>query len=164
MKYYNSGNILSRPLAKSEYEELWSDTWTDRLAHTFQQRFLFMNCIVNSHNGRGLERRPWRYLMAFDTIKTKDNKELIHNSRESTTSGYSLFYGLGENPMSALDVNFEVLHSQVISMPGRYILIPVLNRPKSATTVFYSVYIHRINHIVSRLWCKQHQININNNY
>ena len=122
LKYYSSGEVLSRPLAKSEYEDLWVHNWTDRICHQLQERFLFMNCIVNSHTGRGLERRPWRYLMAFDTGSHKgrdgggQNGQL--STRDSTMSVLNLLHDLDEHPMSALDVNFEVLHSKVIFMPG----------------------------------------------
>lgn len=123
VKYYNSGDVLSLPLAKSEYEKLWAHNWTERMSQQMKQRFLFMNCIISGHASRGLERRPWRYLMAFDTgHKGQDGKELSgeFSPRASSASAFSLFLDLGAKPMSALDVNFEVLHSRVVCMPGEF--------------------------------------------
>lgn len=124
LKYYNSGEVASRPLAKSEYVNLWAENWTERMSHGLKQRFLFMNCVVKSHAGRSFERRPWRYLMAFGTAsnKGKDGKEQNGelSPRDSSSSSFSLFCDLSSKPMSALDVNFEVLHSKVIYMPGEY--------------------------------------------
>ncbi|XP_028391805.1 puratrophin-1-like isoform X2 [Dendronephthya gigantea] len=121
IKYYNSGEISSLPLAKSEYENIWAHNWTERMSQQMKQRFLFMNCIVTGHASRGLERRPWRYLMAFDTgHKRRDSRDFSEelSPRASSASAFSLFLDLGAKPMSALDVNFEVLHSLVICMPG----------------------------------------------
>ena len=124
IKYYNSGDILSLPLAKSEYENIWAHNWTERMSQQMKQRFMFMNCIVTGHGGRGMERRPWRYLMAFDTgHRRHDSKDYSTEAadlspRMSSISAFSLFLDLGAKPMSALDVNFEVLHSRVMCMPG----------------------------------------------
>lgn len=121
IKYYNLGEVSSLPLAKSEYENIWAHNWTERMSQQMKQRFLFMNCVVTGHAGRGLERRPWRYLMSFDTgyrrHGSKDFSEGL-SPRASSASAFSLFLDLGAKPMSALDVNFEVLHSRVMCMPG----------------------------------------------
>ena len=121
IKYYNSGEVSSLPLAKSEYENIWAHNWTERMSQQMKQRFLFMNCVVTGHASRGLERRPWRYLMSFDTGHrrhgSKDFSEGL-SPRTSSASAFSLFLDLGAKPMSALDVNFEVLHSRVMCMPG----------------------------------------------
>ena len=126
IKYYNSGEISSLPLAKSEYENIWAHNWTERMSQQMKQRFLFMNCVVTGHAGRGLERRPWRYLMSFDTgYKRQDSRDPTDdlNLRASSASAFSMFLDLGAKPMNALDVNFEVLHSQVICMPGELCVI-----------------------------------------
>lgn len=59
--------------------------------------------------------------MAFDTgHKRRDSRDFSEelSPRASSASAFSLFLDLGAKPMSALDVNFEVLHSRVICMPG----------------------------------------------
>ena len=61
--------------------------------------------------------------MSFDAgYKRQDSKESFDdiNLRASSASAFSLFLDLGAKPMNALDVNFEVLHSQVICMPGEF--------------------------------------------
>ena len=126
IKYYNSGEILSLPLAKSEYENIWANNWTERMSQQMKQRFMFMNCVVRGHSGRGLERRPWRYLMSADTRhKRQDSRDESgeFSPRASSASAFSLFLDLGAKPMSALDVNFEVLHSMVMCMPGEWRVI-----------------------------------------
>lgn len=60
--------------------------------------------------------------MAFDAASHRrlgggQNGQL--SPRDSTTSVLNLLHDLNEHPMSALDVNFEVLHSKVIFMPGK---------------------------------------------
>ena len=59
--------------------------------------------------------------MSFDTgYKRQDSRDPTDdlNLRASSASAFSMFLDLGAKPMNALDVNFEVLHSQVICMPG----------------------------------------------
>ena len=122
MKYYNSGEVSSMPLEKSEYENIWAHNWTEHKSQEIKQRFLFMNCVVTGHATRGLERRPWRYLMSFDTgHRNRDYKDLSEelSPRASSASAFSLFLDLGAKPLGVLDVNFEVLHSMVICMPGK---------------------------------------------
>lgn len=123
LKYYNSREISSIRLEKSEYECIWAHNWTESMSQQMKQRFLFMNCVVMGHAGKGLERRPWRYLMSFDTgHRRQDSRDYSEelSPRESTASAFSLFLDLGAKPMSALDVNFEVLHSRVMCMPGMW--------------------------------------------
>ncbi len=62
--------------------------------------------------------------MSFDTghkrQDSQDSKDFGEelSPRTSSASAFSLFLDLGAKPMSALDVNFEVLHSMVMCMPG----------------------------------------------
>ena len=61
--------------------------------------------------------------MAADTEhKRQDSRDYSGelSPRASSASAFTLFLDLGAKPMSALDVNFEVLHSRVMCMPGEY--------------------------------------------
>ena len=62
MKYHDAGSIRSLPLETEDFPVMWKKDWTDKMRIEMQGRFLFLNCIVNTK--RGLERRPWRYLMS----------------------------------------------------------------------------------------------------
>ena len=62
VKYHDAGNVQSFPLECEDFPTMWMVDWTDKMRTKMQRRFLFLNCIVNSK--RGLERRPWRYLMS----------------------------------------------------------------------------------------------------
>lgn len=62
IKYHNAGTVQSFPLEKEDFPSIWKKDWTGNLRTEMQGRFLFLNCIVSSK--RGLERRPWRYLMS----------------------------------------------------------------------------------------------------
>lgn len=63
LKYYDSGAVQSLPLCKDDLRKIWTKDWTDLLRSEMNGRFLFLNCVVLSKNGR-FERRPWRYLMS----------------------------------------------------------------------------------------------------
>lgn len=62
VKYHDAGNVRSFPLEAEDFPEMWKTDWTNKMRMEMQGRFLFLNCVVNTK--RGLERRPWRYLMS----------------------------------------------------------------------------------------------------
>lgn len=62
LKYYDSGQVLSYALEPVELPGLWKENWTDQVRQKVKGRFLFLNCIIISN--RGIEKRPWRYLMS----------------------------------------------------------------------------------------------------
>lgn len=62
IKYHDAGNIRSLPLEVEDFPVMWKKDWSDKMRTEMQGRFLFLNCVINTK--RGLERRPWRYLMS----------------------------------------------------------------------------------------------------
>ena len=61
IKYYDSGKVASIPMQATDLQDVWSRDWTHKLRGEVKGRFHFLHCIVSSK--RGLEKRPWRYLM-----------------------------------------------------------------------------------------------------
>lgn len=116
IKYHNAGSVESLPVETEDFPAMWKKNWTENLRTEMKGRFLFLNCIVISK--RGLERRPWRYLMSETrNVSIKQLKAFDEASLEKScrVSRQSLFM---EKPMNAFDVNFELLHSGVASLPG----------------------------------------------
>lgn len=73
VKYHDAGNVRSIPLEAEDFPVMWKRDWTDKMRIELQGRFLFLNCVVNTK--RGLERRPWRYLMSeFGNVSIKQFK------------------------------------------------------------------------------------------
>lgn len=62
IKYHNAGSVESFPVEIEDLPTMWKKNWTENLRTEMKGRFLFLNCIIISK--RGLERRPWRYLMS----------------------------------------------------------------------------------------------------
>ena len=62
VKYHDAGSVRSIPLQPEDFPVMWRKDWTNKIRTEMQGRFLFLNCVINTK--RGLERRPWRYLMS----------------------------------------------------------------------------------------------------
>lgn len=78
IKYYRAGNVQSFPLKAEDFPLIWQKNWTDKMRIEMQGRFLFLNCIINSK--RGMERRPWRYLMSESgNVSVKQLKGMLIN-------------------------------------------------------------------------------------
>lgn len=148
IKYYRAGNVQSFPLKAEDFPLIWQKNWTDKMRIEMQGRFLFLNCIINSK--RGMERRPWRYLMSESgNVSVKQLKAIDEDGLEKSckVSRQSLFM---EKPMNAFDVNFELLHSGVASLPGNRdlrggaILVVDMSRPDWDNVAYTSVDLARL--------------------
>ncbi|KAJ7381520.1 Pleckstrin y domain containing, G (with RhoGef domain) member [Desmophyllum pertusum] len=148
IKYHNAGSVQSFPLEAEDFPVIWKKDWTEKMRTELQGRFLFLNCVVNSK--RGLERRPWRYLMSETrNVSVKQLKDIDEDSLEKScrVSRQSLFM---EKPMNAFDVNFELLHSGVASLPGTRdlrggaILVIDASRPDWGNVAYTTVELTRL--------------------
>ena len=73
IRYHDAGIIRSLPLEGEDFPVMWRKDWCEKMRNEMKGRFLFLNCVVNTK--RGLERRPWRYLMSeFGNVSTKQFK------------------------------------------------------------------------------------------
>ncbi|XP_046842226.1 pleckstrin homology domain-containing family G member 4B-like [Xenia sp. Carnegie-2017] len=121
LKYYDSKKVMLLPLTKSEYDGIWASNWNERKSKQMKNRFLFLSCIVRGQAGKGFERRPWRYIMAFDTMHRRQSSKDLNTElspRTSRVNSIKMFTDLSSKPLTILDVNFEVIHSNVICLPG----------------------------------------------
>ena len=73
IRYHDAGVIRSLPLEGEDFPVMWRKDWCEKMRSEMKGRFLFLNCVVNTE--RGLERRPWRYLMSeFGNVSRKQFK------------------------------------------------------------------------------------------
>lgn len=148
IKYHDAGSVRSLPLEAEDFPVMWKGDWTQKMRSELQGRFLFLNCVINTK--RGLERRPWRYLMSESgNVSVKQLKVIENDNLRKSLEVHrqSVFI---EKPLNAFDVNFELLHSGVASLPGNRDLRggPVLqidtSRPDWGNVAYTSVELMRL--------------------
>lgn len=148
IRYHDAGIIRSLPLEGEDFPVMWRKDWCEKMRNEMKGRFLFLNCVVNTK--RGLERRPWRYLMSeFGNVSTKQFKAIEAGSLKTSVevNRQSLFI---EKPLNAFDVNFELFHSGVASLPGNRdlrggpILLIDTSRPDWGNVAYTSVELMRL--------------------
>jgi len=123
LKYYDSNTTNSRTLSTDDCIYMCSEEWADGLRKEAKNRFVYSNYVLSTK--RGLERKPWRVIFS-QGLNDKDFER--QKSRQSLYRGDSIAFDLEERetllaeleekPHHILDINFEMLHSQIAYLPG----------------------------------------------
>ncbi|XP_065065061.1 puratrophin-1-like isoform X2 [Rhopilema esculentum] len=119
LKFYDSGTTQSRTLSTDDCIYMCSEDWADSLRKEAKSRFVFSNCIVWS--SRGLERKPWRSIFSQHS-RPGELSTQISIQRDSVSFDMEerdkLLTELEEKPLHILELDFEIIHSQIAYLPG----------------------------------------------
>eukprot|EP00794_Sanderia_malayensis_P018860 gene18860-20760_t len=120
LKFYDSG-LQSKTLATDDCIYMCSEDWAENLRKEAKNRFMFSNCIIWTRNG--LNRKTWRNILSTKTPPPTELKTQVSLSRGESMvideeAKRILLEELNDKPLHILELDFEILHSQVAYLPG----------------------------------------------
>lgn len=118
LKYYHVGEVSTRTLSMTDCILMCSENWTELLRSEARDRFIYTSCVIWST--KGFERVLWVNLLKAQFIgNMNDSSTCIPSEKDNVLSKDTLNMDeLSIKPMLILDLNFELLHSQVVYTPG----------------------------------------------
>ena len=122
LKYVYMGKISTRELSNTDHVLMCSPNWTELLRSDCQDRFVFLHCVIWA--GKKYERVAWNRMLRgqFTGLMRSDSDSasaiIPPLPPESLGESQSNPKAMAVKPLLILDLDFELLHSGIVFLPG----------------------------------------------